>query len=248
MQTHRPYPTPSQSAIYIGEYHIDDAYAVDWNSNDSNSPLYTYFKKTYVNVSLGKQLVTGSLAINFRYPGYLTYAVAEARKTFTTAQINEISQHTRDGKASLEFYLDTMRSGSTEDRLRLLMESAAQGAEQLDKMSALSFMAQSGGANIDQGGATTRYLEVFDVQNPWEVETSPIDIWVHYGDLDQSHIADIIEDVMFTGKSKQIQAGVLSGGGISASGNNILELYSFYAKRVTQVQIDPGQPLVGTTR
>lgn len=241
MSGYRQYVTPAQSAIYIGPYHVDDAYAVEWEHKDSNSPIYTYYKKNYVNTSLGKQIVVGSLAINFRYPGYLAYAVANARKAAAQGSSLAIQEFDKHSKASVNEYLDKMRIGTADERLKLLIEAAADSEARLEVVSALAYLSGTAAATQLEGKGNTPFSEVFDVQNPWDVEVMPIDVWIHYGDLDEIHVADIIRGVMFTGKGKQIQAGVLTGGGLSASGNNLMELYSFYASEVNQVLIDPGQ-------
>lgn len=229
------YITPSQSGIYIGEFHVDDCYAVEWQYRDNRVPVYNYFQEEVATTSLGKKIVTGSIAINFRYPGYLAYAIDKAKSSASSA--NQIKALTEQGKSFVDTYLTEMRKGSASDRMKLLLAAAIVGPRALDKMSALAYLSQLGPASAAQGGdASHKFPDVFDVQKPG-LDVIPIDIWTHFGEIDQSHVAQQIEGVVFVGESQQIQAGAGASGGLSASGINVLEVYSFWAKSVSQYRM-----------
>lgn len=227
------YLTPSQSAIFIGEYHVDDAYSVEWSYKDSRSPLYNYFDDEVVTSSLGKKIVVGTLAINFRYPGYLSFAISEARGKQIESQ--DLKRSSESKNEFLAYYLDKMRSGTAAERMKLLLEAAIAGPQAMQTMSAIAYASQDKIVNIQD--KSVPFKDVFDAQKPG-LDVMPIDIWTHFGDLDQPHVAQKIEGVVFVGESQQIQAGASPSGGLSASGINILEVYSFWAKRVVKYKFN----------
>lgn len=238
------YPTPSQTGVYIGEFHVDDAYGIEYSYTNSRSPMYSYFKEEVVNATLGKKIVTGVLSINWRYPGYLQYAIREAREKHINPA--DIKQVTRDGKSWVSQYLDEMRDGNTDDRMRLMLQAAALGPVAMNKMSALAYYSRLGNKSAGAGVASifpshTYSEDIFDVQHDHTHNVIPVDIWTHYGDIDEVHIAEVIQDVVFTGSRKQSQAGATTGGGMSSSGMNVIEVYSFWAKSVKQLRVDPQQ-------
>lgn len=233
------YPTPSQVGIYIGPYHVDDAYSVEWQLTDTSSPMFTYFNKYWVNVAKGKQIISGNIGINFRYPGYLATAIRAARKR---AEIPEdIIEKTKTKSGFIDNYLSEMRDGTASERLDLLIQAAEGGDEVLRKMSALAYAAQNFSDDFSSVGGKymENYVDVFEEQRQWNDKIVPVDIWTHYGNTNEIHIAEVLEDVVFTGKSKQNQAGASPSGGLSASGINIIEVYSFFAKDVRTVKINP---------
>ena len=84
MVNRRIYPTPSTTKYYIsqsggGDLHlIDDMYRVDFQRRVSHQPVYGYNSRRFDFVAQGKELTTGNLVINFRYPAYLYNLVAVA--------------------------------------------------------------------------------------------------------------------------------------------------------------------------
>lgn len=227
------YLTPSQSAIFIGEYHIDDAYSVEWSYKDSRSPLYNYFDDEVVTSSLGKKIVVGTLSINFRYPGYLSYAINEAKGKYLEGEaLKEASESKNE---FLAYYFDQMRKGSVSDRMRLLLEAAIAGPQAMQTMSRLAEASQLSLSKLND--KSIAFKDIFDAQKP-SLDVNPIDIWTHFGDLDKPHVAQKIEGVVFVGESQQVQAGASPSGGLSASGINILEVYSFWAKKVVKYKFN----------
>ena len=79
----RFYPTPSTCTYTLhksnkyGDNHggdamlVDDMYRVDFQRRISHQPIYGYDDTQFAFVAQGKELVTGNMIINFRYPGYL---------------------------------------------------------------------------------------------------------------------------------------------------------------------------------
>lgn len=236
------YPTPAQAGIYIGQWHVDEAYSIDFNWRSTTGPLFDYRRPRMVNAAIGKELVIGSLAINFRYPGYLFHAIAETWKKLPDElagpDISTALEGARNGTSYVENYLDVMRSGTIAERINLLLEAAAKGPTALRKVSALGYVAESLLAGGDARGKT-QYPDVFDAQFEGTGRVLPIDVWIHYGDLDEPHLAKVIKNVVFTSKGEQLHAGAMAAGGLSASGINVLEVYSFFAETVESYTIEP---------
>jgi len=226
------YPTPAQAAIYIGQWHVDDAYSIDFNWRSTTEPLYDYRRPRFVNASIGKELVIGSLAVNFRYPGYLYTAIADTLKTIPDTDFQAAAEGARSGSSFVEHYLDLMRKGDAQSRIALLMDAAAEGPNVLRKVSALAYYIENLNSEILPYNDKVRYLDVFDAQFSGSGRVLPIDVWLHYGNLDEPHVARVIRNVVFTGKSEQAHAGAMAAGGLSASGINTLEVYSFFAQTV----------------
>jgi hypothetical protein len=84
MTASRVYPTPSTTTYYMvsssdgKEYRIADMFRVDFQRRASKQPIYGYNSTQFDFVAKGKELVTGNLVINFRYPGYLYNYLAVA--------------------------------------------------------------------------------------------------------------------------------------------------------------------------
>lgn len=234
--TYGEYLTPSQSAIFIGPYHVDDAYSVEWSYKDSRAPLYNYFQDEVITSSLGKKIVVGTLAINYRFPGYLPFAIGNVHDRANDA---ELGLAKANGSAYVDYYLDQMKKSDASARMRMLLEAAIVGPLAMQRMSALTYLSQTD-ANYATG-SNTKFPDVFAVQKP-DLDVIPVDIWTHFGDLDRPHVAQKIEGVVFVGESQQIQAGASPAGGLSASGVNILEVYSFWAKKVEKFRFDPEEP------
>jgi hypothetical protein len=233
------YITPSQSAIYIGEYHVDDCYSIEWNYRDNRNPLYSYFNDEVVSTSLGKKIVVGSLSINYRYPGYLPWAIKEARSISLSGSI-DVKQIHQDGRNFVDTYLTEMKNGTAAERMKLLLAAAIVGPKALNRMSALAYLSQQG-LSLGLRGVDSQqeFPDVFDIQNP-DLDVVPVDIWTHFGDIDETHVAEKIEGAVFIGESRQVQAGASASGGLSASGINLLEVYSFWAKKVTKFRFEGG--------
>src|SRR5262245_14214984 len=73
------YLSPSKAALYIDQWLVEDCYDVRWQVDDSTSPSFDYARREYQAISPGKVMVSGSLAITFRYPGYLTTAIDDVQ-------------------------------------------------------------------------------------------------------------------------------------------------------------------------
>ena len=72
----RHYPTPSNVTYYIDQWMVDDIYRVDFERRVSHQPIFGYDSRRFDFVAEGKEMVTGRIIVNFRYPGYLRNVLA----------------------------------------------------------------------------------------------------------------------------------------------------------------------------
>ena len=79
------YPTPSDVRCYIGNIELDDVFRVDFKRQINHQPVYGYNDQKYGFVAKGKELVTGQIVMNFRYPGYLNAAIKKAKEEQTSS-------------------------------------------------------------------------------------------------------------------------------------------------------------------
>ena len=71
----RHYPTPTTVSYYVGKYLIDDAYRIDFNRKRTDQPIWGYGSTHFDFIARGREIVTGNIVLNFRYPGYLTNVI-----------------------------------------------------------------------------------------------------------------------------------------------------------------------------
>jgi len=65
----------SQISIMVGDVVLDSAVAIQFDVNQSKTPVYGYASQYYSFVSEGKVLVQGSLTIGFKESGYLLWPI-----------------------------------------------------------------------------------------------------------------------------------------------------------------------------
>jgi hypothetical protein len=125
MAVERTYPTPSTCSYAIhmtnpngvspgGEhYDVDDMYRVDFQRRISRQPIYGYDDKKFGFVAEGKELVTGNIIINFRYPGYLRNFILAVRtaERISQAKVNQIL----NGRTDPELLNFAFTEGNTEE-------------------------------------------------------------------------------------------------------------------------------------
>lgn len=215
------YYTPCNVGIYIGGYKLSEAFRVDWDARDSKTPLYGWADETYSAVTNGRKIVTGRLVINYKYPGYLSAAIAE----FTRGQ-NPINE-AEIVKANDEF--DQLRGKSSEERVKFLAQLAAKnyGDDRLGTTTKDPFMSPNYDPN-NFGNFGNYSVEAYKQKRTF-------DILVTYGDiLKEEHIEVTLKDAYIVGQSQTISASATGGGDVSSSGSPIYEIYSFFAKEILE--------------
>jgi len=223
------YVTPAAVSVYIGSLHVDDCYDIRYNTEDSSSPVFSYASSHYATAVEGKTLVSGSIATVFRYQGYLATAIAEARKVKAQSDKARLFGDLADVKnRRISEWFRKLTNASREEKFKLLAAAAVEGPRFLRQVSALSYLVDT----ITGDGNQEEVPSVLDTMRVGRGRIDPISIWIFYGDLDEQHAADKLEDVVLVGESKTASAGAGAGGGVSASGAPMLEIYPFFAKRV----------------
>lgn len=224
---------PTNAAVYLGDYLVDACYDVRWEVQDTTSPSFDYARREYRAIAPGKVLVNGSLAINFKYAGYLNTAIAAAMTGGTNTRGKEDA-------ALLASFVRPMIYGTRKERIDILTEAAKKGQVFLDKVCNVSSALLAREIPSAGNGHGEKFVSPMDLQNGSPLgKIQPVNIHVFYGDPNDTFIMDKVEDVVFVGTSKTLSGGASSGGGVSSSGAPILELYSFFAKNVSQWRMSP---------
>jgi hypothetical protein len=198
------YYTPCNVGIYIGGYRLSDAFRVDWDARDSKTPLYGWADDTFKAVSNGRKIITGRLVINYRYPGYLTAAIAEYQNQQSPIDTRKINND-----------LNEFLSLDTTDRVVYIAKIAAKnyGDDRLGEF---------------RTAQDVSYSAAYKVKDTFDILIAYGDI------QEEDHIEVVIKDAYIVGQSQVISASATGGGDVSSSGSPIYEIYSFFAKEIVE--------------
>lgn len=244
------YPTPAQTTIFVGDNFLDDAYSVNFEVQHPRVPLYGYNQSFYSQMADGKVLVTGTLIINYRYPGYLAEAIKRYQDFARTRQMAEdiIGSHLggfptaglsdphpigvidltsrRLNRDKLRVKLKDLRStDDPNERTRIIARSMVNGTfRDVSQLSRLLFS--------EDLAETTR-------ENPAQIPAREgnFDIQIAFGDGAGPLRVDILRACHITGMAKSMSSSAHGHAG-SVSGAPIFEVYPFVAKRLDQWMID----------
>lgn len=239
MFEYQPYLTPAHAGVYIGSLHIDDVYAIQYEEQDSTAPIYSCFEREWVRAAVGKRIVSGYIAINFRYPGYLATAIRLALEdSGGNSSIDAAKADAFLKNGSIIEWHNKMQTVDADERLSLLADAAKQGEDFLRKASALSYLASVPYLSTDPPNTRRQVEDILNTQKTEFNDINAVDIWIHYDTQTRNKPAERIVDVVFTGNSKELQAGAIAAsGGVSVNGANLFEVYPFFAKRIEQYYI-----------
>ena len=213
------YPTPAQITVSIGDVWLDDALRVEFREESPKIPIFGYDERRPSVFADGRSYVSGSIVINYRFPGYILWAARY--------------KHTRRAKIQEAVELITrIREATVEERIRLLDEARQQGIE--DEIADILEKSVTG---YDEGKSIPNILE-----NPAS-EGFQVRIW--FDTPEHSLYYRSINGVRFTGRSLAVNNSVNAGADMSASGMPILEVYTFVASEVTDIKSNPIQPDAG---
>ena len=245
------YPTPAQVSVFLGEIWLDDAYRIEVRDQNPLIPLYGYGESEYTAVAQGKRIVQGSLIINYRYPEYLRAAI--------------------DGQGHKQVDMDrsvalahALRTAPIEERIALLEDARMSGVGREAKD---IFISQFIGAQAQESLAHASpeiREQVMEAQRQASstggaiasgMRTDPredLTLKIYFDTPDRCEYYARVEGVRLVGRAMTISNAANSGGDASSSGQNLFELYPFFARRVTNVkiqswQVDPVSPAYGTT-
>jgi hypothetical protein len=252
MALKRFYPTPSTTKCYVNGIELDDMFRVDFKRNINHQPIYGYDDQQFGFVARGKELVSGQIIINFRYPGYLTAIIKNSKKyQDILARSTEI------------FYEDNNRiSTSVEnDRLAGIMESmndsdkakyvtqlmlgvsnATPGAREQQIIDFKNQLKDLYIADAKKSGQDQAILELNSfngLQSPLDFDTSTnkFDLKVKYGFQDKDGMYErVFKECVIVGESSTVSAAAGAGNDMSSSAQGILEVYPFFCKTIKVVR------------
>jgi hypothetical protein len=224
------YPTPSDVKCYINGVELDDLYRVDFKRQINRQPIYGYNDVKFGFVAEGKELVSGQLILNFRYPGYLYNAILNS----TVQQAISIdAQRTALGK-------------KLDESLDQLDLKAMEGMSLIDKATFISNqLKQENPSNYEIAETMKRnYRDRFLPDNDTE-RSSPMsstldllqkfDLTIKYGQHDASAgFVRVFKDCYLLGESSTFSAAA-GGNDMSNSAQPIFEIYPFFAKTIKVV-------------
>lgn len=224
------YPSPADVRVFIGDIWVDDLYRIDFSVNNPRTPLYDYTSTYFKDVVEGTTIVQGQLVINYRYPGYLLYAINNRKVIPQPGQ-----EYGLDGlrikntpnykvKDSSEIFRD-IANGSDQQKMLKLIGYKKLGALDNVKQVAAALVGQQTLNGIEQGEVLTHKTKM------------PFDITITYG-INDIFYRKIIKNCYIIGESEVISAAAVAGGDLSSSGMPILEVYSFFGKKVLEEVTD----------
>jgi hypothetical protein len=233
------YPTPSQSKLFIDDIWIDDAHQVDYREENARIPIYGYNRAQFIKVAHGKELITGNVVINYRFPNYLGHAIVEALRNKKTVDARLKSSKVGD---PTKLKAPEMNRKELRDTLREMKRTDATGrlkmlAEAMDKG---SFHQLSGLSRVlwDRDLADLPGEEFDPVRISSQV--GGFNMVLTYGHVTGKSVVETIEECYITGRGKSMTASS-GGGGASSSGSVIYEVYPFVARTVQTKVVDFSQ-------
>mgnify|MGYP006883056312 CR=1 FL=1 len=234
------YPTPSTTKCYVNDIELDDIFRVDFKRNKNHQPIYGYNDEQFGFVAKGKELVSGQIVINFRYPGYLTAVLKnaylikdvlnESKAQFDTATapkasaiIDELDKLAFDGMTSAEkaAYVGNILAG------RRTANDIADLKNQLKNEYIGDLSSTEASRNLND--------EASGVRSPLDFDTSKLtfDLVIKYGfQDDESMYRRIFKDCILVGESSTVSAAAGVGNDMSSSAQGILEVYPFFARTI----------------
>lgn len=213
------YPTPAQVSVFVDDIWVDDAIRIDFKDEAEKHPLYGYRDRRPAAFADGRSFVAGSICINFRFPGYLYFAIVE--------RAGEKAAHP-DGEVE---FMNRILEASVEDRIRLLDEAVKTRADhEVGRQMREAFGAYS---ESDRGRTIPNLLD--------RVARESVNFVLHFDDPDTSIYALSIKGVRFTGRNMAVNNMVNSAADMSASGAPLIETYTFVAETISEVRT-PKEP------
>lgn len=209
------YPSPANVKIYIGGVYIDDAFRVDWQAQNPKTPMYSWADSQYRAVAQGREIVSGRLLINYRFPGYLLEAMRNNRQIMTPTEAATA--------ADLKTAVDAMHYGSAAERIDALMIANE----------------KVGGKDLRYYEAALKAINTPMHRDHKKTSYQagaqpPFDIKITYGDVEKTHTSKTLVDCHITGEAQVISGSATGGGDMSSSGSPIYETYSFFCRSIEE--------------
>lgn len=238
-RTRRFYPTPSNVTFYIGDLLIDDMFRVDFTRKVSHQPIWGYDSKQYDFIAQGKEIVTGNIIINYRYPGYLKNAITRYNISGLETAQSVQKRFEDDRKVTYPpSFFATLDSLDIENRAKVLgnvllqytkpnaIGSVETAISQVKKDIRKNF----GSNSIDEEEASD--ADFF--KSPLDEKGLLVfDLTVRYGfqNVPGGYIRKF-KDCLLLGESNCVSASAGHGGDMSSSAQPILEIYPFFCRTI----------------
>lgn len=248
------YPSPSVVTYYINGLFIDDVFRVDFERKVTHQPIWGFDSQTYDFVARGKEVVSGNIIVNFRYPGYLKAAIQHSKSA-----IKDVNVSMQDQNRS---YIQTLDPLSLSERMKSL--SYKMGPVKVDtvptqnldgswnlhggpSINLRNVPGQKGGAGATMIGVLKEelmkkygsmpqeesqesaiYSSVLD-----EEKITPFDLVVRYGMQGiSSGFVRVFKECVIIGEGQTVSANAGVGGDLSSSAQPILEIYPFFCRTI----------------
>ena len=251
MAINKVFQTPSTTKCYVNDIEVDDMFRVDFKRNINHQPIYGYDDQQYGFVAKGKELVSGQIIINFRYPGYLTALIKNSKKYQEVLdKSTEIFNNNPDRiSTSVErsvLFDNLMSFDNNEDKAKYVQQSILPYKDGKEVFGAreqriIDFKNQLKARYISDAKKPGQDKVILDInsfdgmQSPLDFDTSkhPFDLIVKYGfQHDDGMYQRVFKDCVLVGESSTISAAAGAGNDMSSSAQGILEVYPFFCKTI----------------
>lgn len=249
----RFYPSPSTVTYFINDILIDDMFRVDFQRKVNYQPIWGYDSRKFDFIAKGKEIVTGNLIINYRYPGYLRAAIKSAQESNDAIRVAaEREIESKQNSAIGQGFLQEIDSQILEDKSKtlsnlILKNSTSLFNRQVSEISAGTRTEFNIGTFRNQSlvnelksklrsyyGSEPEEEQNNDFLSPLdEDDIIAFDLTMSYGFEGRGQpYSRIIKDCVLIGESETVSASAGISDDMSSSAQPILEVYSFFARTI----------------
>lgn len=246
-KTRRFYPSPSVITYYIGDLLIDDIFRVDFQRKVTHQPIWGYDSRLYDFIAEGKEIVTGNIIINYRYPGYLKNAInSYAAGALETSQEVALRFENEKKQTYSPTFFAELDSLNTDQRASYLANTLLQKTPFQSSQINNSVIEKSI-SRIKQDIRKVYGANSSSEESPGDSDffKSPIDdrsiirfdLVTRYGfqNIAGGYIRKF-KDCVLIGESETVSASASAGGDMSSSAQPILEIYPFFARTIETIK------------
>ncbi len=245
INTQRFYPSPSTVTYFINDILIDDMFRVDFQRKVNYQPIWGYDSRKFDFIAKGKEIVTGNLIINYRYPGYLRAAIKSAQESNDAIRVAaEREIENKQNSAIGQGFLQEIDSQILENKSKILSNLILKNSTslfntQVSEISVGTFRNQSLVNELKSKlrsyyGSEPEEEQNNDFLSPLdEDDIITFDLTMSYGFEGRGQpYSRIIKDCVLIGESETVSASAGISDDMSSSAQPILEVYSFFARTI----------------
>lgn len=253
INTQRFYPSPSTVTYFINDILIDDMFRVDFQRKVNYQPIWGYDSRKFDFIAKGKEIVTGNLIINYRYPGYLRAAIKAAEESNNAIRVAaEREIENKQNSAIGQGFLQEIDSQILENKSKILSNLILKNStslfnRQVSEISAGTRTEFNIGTFRNQSlvnelksklrsyyGSEPEEEQNNDFLSPLdEDDIIAFDLTMSYGFEGRGQpYSRIIKDCVLIGESETVSASAGISDDMSSSAQPILEVYSFFARTI----------------